>query len=235
MMNTQIITDVVVEFIKQDKLFTSVDIANEIKTRGEWVRNSEVASFLRNKVISLAQQHGLDYEMVPISVSTPTGFAHANVYFMTGDDPYSYTNTTQKAMTPDEFLKLHPGKTVPGWYPTTGKVIGIVAPPNSPGSHPITTKVEDEKSVKGLKDRFGFTEREAQTAAYMLEGKTIAEISSLMGIVPQSVYAYRHEIKLKLDARNSKAPVAILLEDLLAQDTTKSQMSKHAAVNFIQT
>jgi DNA-binding CsgD family transcriptional regulator len=233
-MNTSIIENVVSEFIQKGQLFTSIDIANEVKTRGEWIRNTEVAGFLRKNVISLARQQNLDYEMVQVSVSTSTGSAQANVYFMSGDDPHSYTNTTQTAMTPAEFLQLHPGKTVPGY------TVAIQTPSGYTPvivQAPIGTKTqdpEDEKSVKSLKDRFDLTQREAETAAFMLEGKTIAEISTLMGIVPQSVYAYRHEIKLKLDARNSKAPVAVLLENLLSLDVTKkSSQSQHAAVNFV--
>jgi DNA-binding CsgD family transcriptional regulator len=233
-MDTQIINQVLTDFMLQDKIFTSVDVANEVKRCGKWISNTDVAAYLRLTVINLSNQIQIAYKQETISVTTNKGQTTASIYLPVNANVSSYQGTDQSAMTPEEFLKLHPGKSVPGWSPSSSHVAGVVGLPGKPSMPLIVKSSQDpdsEKSVKNLKNRFGFTQREAEVASLMLEGKTIAEISATMGVVPQSVYAYRHEIKKKLDMKNSKASVAFLLEGFLSDDLAVSK-NPHAAVNF---
>ncbi len=98
----QIIQDKVTEFVNDSKGFTSVDIANAIKTEGTWIRNRAVASCLRNWTPPVG------YSVTKISVSQgskqPT---QASVYIPNTLSISDYATTSQDAMTPDEFEAMH--------------------------------------------------------------------------------------------------------------------------------
>jgi len=72
-------------------MFTSVDISNSIKQDGTWIRNAEVAAFLRQYDFS-----GTAYEHSLIAVTKANGqSARANVYYPDYADPANYTKTSQ--------------------------------------------------------------------------------------------------------------------------------------------
>lgn len=98
MTNEQIIQTQVNDFITKDEAFTSVDIANAIKRAGTWVRNREVATWLRRNF------NNPDYEITMIDVGR--GF-RANLYHPDYFDPNNYDRKNQKAMNPDDFKTLH--------------------------------------------------------------------------------------------------------------------------------
>jgi hypothetical protein len=98
---TQIIEDKVTAFVDDTKGFTSVDIANAIKTEGTWVRNRAVASWLRNWTPPVG------YSVTKISVSQGNNVAQANVYIPNTLAITDYVKTSQDAMTPAEFETLH--------------------------------------------------------------------------------------------------------------------------------
>ncbi len=100
-MTTQVIEDKVTAFVDDTKGFTSVDIANAIKTEGTWVRNREVASWLRNWTPPVG------YSVTKISVSQHGTIAQANVYIPNTLAITDYVKTSQDAMTPAEFETLH--------------------------------------------------------------------------------------------------------------------------------
>jgi hypothetical protein len=98
----QIIQDKVTEFVNDTKVFTSLDIANAIKTDGTWIRNREVASCLRNWTPPVG------YGMTKISVTvTGGGPTQASVYVPNTLSLSDYVATAQDAMTPTEFETLH--------------------------------------------------------------------------------------------------------------------------------
>ena len=100
-MTHQVIEDKVTAFVGDTKGFTSVDIANAIKTEGTWVRNREVASWLRNWTPPVG------YSVTKISVSQGSNVAQASVYIPNTLAITDYVNTQQDAMTPGEFEAMH--------------------------------------------------------------------------------------------------------------------------------
>ena len=109
MSNKQIIQAKVTEFVTSNKMFTSVDISNEIKKEGTWISNSEVAAFLKkNRPFSL-------YSMSSIPVMN--GKRKANLYYPIGADPFDYLDRDQHALTPTE-AGLVPGTISPTVIPS---------------------------------------------------------------------------------------------------------------------
>lgn len=100
----EIIRDMVEEFVKNDKPFTSVDIGNSIKrkTLNMNIRNRDVAIWLRDNVNtdSILQ----DYDTVPISVNNKQ--STATLYFPHWTDPEDYDSRDQKALGPDDLIDL---------------------------------------------------------------------------------------------------------------------------------
>jgi hypothetical protein len=134
-------------FVERDDLFTSVDIANAIK-RGnqddtpEWIRNSEVAAYLRGNALQVALQSGKNYEMTPVPVTLASGaVTSANVYHPLGTDALDYSNTAEKAITPDEFAIIEASWT---GAPATPKAIppaAVLPPtvvPKDSGTQPVS-------------------------------------------------------------------------------------------------
>lgn len=101
----QVIQTKVDEYLTQSEVFTSVDIANAIKKDGTWIRNREVARWLRENF----SEHDLfaanNYEKDMIDVG---GGYQAFLYFPDYFDPNNYNGQNQKAMNPDDFQALHP-------------------------------------------------------------------------------------------------------------------------------
>jgi hypothetical protein len=83
------------EFVGQQKMFTSVDIANAIKCDGKWVRNREVAAWLRSNV---ASSYG-NYTTTTIEVS---GGRQATLYHPLNADSSTYDSRDQRALKPNE-------------------------------------------------------------------------------------------------------------------------------------
>ena len=91
------------QWMQRGKMFTSVDIANSLKQRGDWVRNRDVADYLRAKVVNISPQYGFRYKTTIINVTLPNGSnAEATLYHPEGTNATAYTKTNQKAMSPDE-------------------------------------------------------------------------------------------------------------------------------------
>ena len=104
MNHDQTISDKVYEAVGKGEMFTSVDIANAIKTDGTWVRNSEVAHWLRNWHTF---NDGYTVTRIPVTAADTQQTVSANLYLPQGEDSANYVKVTQPAMTPDEFKALH--------------------------------------------------------------------------------------------------------------------------------
>ena len=101
-MNDTTIQAKVDEFVAATKGFTSVDIANAIKTDGEWIGNREVAAWLRRWT-----PPG-NYGITKVEVELADGStARAGIYLPDTMAVKDYTATAQEAMTPDQFEALH--------------------------------------------------------------------------------------------------------------------------------
>lgn len=93
----------VMNFVSNQKMFTSVHVANAIKTDGHWVKNSDVACWLRDNLNFIAPH----YMSTAIAVSGAAGSGRANLYHPSASDPSTFTDTNLDAMTPDEFKRIH--------------------------------------------------------------------------------------------------------------------------------
>jgi hypothetical protein len=91
--NDMIIEEKVCEFVTKNLMFTSVDIANSIK-KDIWIRNSEVASWLRDHFVAKFPV----YTMTRIPVMN--GQFLANLYYLIGANPDDYQDRNQTALSP---------------------------------------------------------------------------------------------------------------------------------------
>jgi len=121
-----LIEEVVTQFIEDEEMFTSVDIANTIKKEGIWIRNIEVRDWLRENADD-ADIFG-DYEYGPILVCN--GARHATVYYPSYRNPQEYEPTNQKALTPSEVEAIHrsrhPGTNTPTAKDSDGKAVDLL-------------------------------------------------------------------------------------------------------------
>jgi len=92
---SKVIEEKVKEFIGSNKMFTSVDIANSIKQDKVWIKNSDVASFLRANIVQLSSGQ---YNKILVDVLG--GSKKANLYYPIGTDPFDYKDLDQVALTP---------------------------------------------------------------------------------------------------------------------------------------
>ena len=86
------------DFTARHEMFTSVDISNAIKSDGIWIKNREVAEWLRTN-FSDVSLFG-DYQQTVIQVCGDK--AEAALYHPLMTDPNIYTNRDQRALTPDD-------------------------------------------------------------------------------------------------------------------------------------
>jgi hypothetical protein len=91
------------QFVNDEKGFTSVDIANSIKTAGTWIGNSKVASWLRKW--TPPSNYGIT--KVTVQVVDTGATAQAGVYLPDSMAVSDYTATATEAMTPAQFQTLH--------------------------------------------------------------------------------------------------------------------------------
>ncbi len=91
------VKDAVREFVQGRKLFTSVDVANEIKKAGIWKRNRDVARELRD-LFSSGDEVFDGYDRCNISVDSDS--KTAALYLPCGADPEDYTERNQSALGP---------------------------------------------------------------------------------------------------------------------------------------
>lgn len=109
MANLNIIKGVVQSFVKTEVSFTSVDIANEIKKMGIWIRNREVSQELKY----LFNTDMDDYQMTEIKVKRAEDEEDvtALLYHHSNKSHLDYLNTEAKPLNPSNFLKAEITKT----------------------------------------------------------------------------------------------------------------------------
>ena len=97
-------------WMKAGKMFTSVDIGNALKEKGEFIRNRDVASYLRGAYLTVAVWAGANYEKTPIDVTLDSGVTmEASLYHPAGMDPANYIDRSQKALPPRGTMTAPPG------------------------------------------------------------------------------------------------------------------------------
>lgn len=102
MSNDQIIENKVEEYVNRNEAFTSVDIANAIKIEGTWIRNREVAAWLRHNLLNIT---GNNYQRTLVDVGQGR---QASLYHPFFFDSSNYIGQNQNALNPDDFNALHP-------------------------------------------------------------------------------------------------------------------------------
>jgi len=96
----------VTEFIKEDKMFTSVDIANAVKSEGLWVRNTEVRDWLQENFSNKT----LFGTYVISQISVCNGSSMASLYHPALLNPSDYVDRDQRPLTPDEVRAIAKAK-----------------------------------------------------------------------------------------------------------------------------
>lgn len=130
------------DLTSRNEVFTSVHVANEVKKAGTWIRNRDVASYIR---MYFPYQYGGEYDST-IGVEIGNGI-RATVYHPIGTDPVDKVGVVS-AMTPDEFDKMHGDHSVADLTDTSPKYDGpfqtmAVASDDAPSN---SSKVSDAKS-----------------------------------------------------------------------------------------
>ena len=105
MTNDDVIKQKVKDFYTKQSLFTSINIANSIKKDGLWIRNRDVASWLRTNFEDVNAEMGDSYLTANIDVDNDS--RNATLYYPFFADTSSYKDRNLKAVTPDEFEKMH--------------------------------------------------------------------------------------------------------------------------------
>lgn len=117
----------VVQMMNQHISFTSLDVANSMKTAGYQIRNREAADWLRRNVTTLSFTHGITYNATLITVqSKEVGPTSAYLYHHDSVNPDDYLDRDQNP------------RPVPGGIPGP---VGPVSPsdPSAVSSRPIPT------------------------------------------------------------------------------------------------
>lgn len=100
------IQEKVQEYIKEQKMFTSVDIANAVKQEGLWVRNREVRDWIQENFTNKSIFG--DYIISQIMVCNGSSFA--SLYHPALKDPNDYLDREQQPLTPDEVKAIAKNK-----------------------------------------------------------------------------------------------------------------------------
>lgn len=119
MNDNQLIELKVKDFISKDEMFTSVDIANAIKNTGVFIRNIQVAEWLRNNFSDADLFAGYMISFIQVNGGQQT----ARLYHPNHKDPDNYATRDQVALTPDDVDKIKNNsiKTVLKAVPTVQK------------------------------------------------------------------------------------------------------------------
>lgn len=94
-----IIKSTVDTFVKANKMFTSVDITNAIKSNGTWIRNSIVANWLRNEF----DEHLYTTSTIAVNY----GNDRASLYYPLHENPANYMNTNLESIDPFKFKDIN--------------------------------------------------------------------------------------------------------------------------------
>ena len=106
-----ILRSVISGFCVGGRPFTSVEVANHLKRLGVWIRNRNVARYLRDNALSIAEEYGGDYRMTPISVDGASiggvSYQTTTCYHLASFHVGDYLQRDMKAITPEQFEAFH--------------------------------------------------------------------------------------------------------------------------------
>jgi hypothetical protein len=96
------IKDTIKKFVEDEKMFTSVDISNDIKKRGIWVRNVEVTHWLKKNFST----NKLFDTFTKSQISVCQNLNLAFLYHPIWSNPNDYKDRDQKPLTPVEVSRI---------------------------------------------------------------------------------------------------------------------------------
>jgi hypothetical protein len=164
-------------WMQRGKMFTSVDIANSLKQRGDWIRNRTVADYLRQNVVNFAPQYGCKYTKSVIDVQLPNGsYTEATLYHPEGSSPSAYTRTAQKALSPDEAKNDSPTKGV-GVVADASGVRLFATPQDADQSEDSDSCCHSHSLLEGLETA---TLKEFEPRPYQIINITIGQVGTLV-------------------------------------------------------
>lgn len=102
-----ILRSVITAFTTKEMMFTSVEIANHLKRLGVWMRNRHVAEYLRDNLVDISAEFGVDYTCRIIVVDSGGRNMNATLYLPQFKDAGDYLARDLRAITPDEFEAMH--------------------------------------------------------------------------------------------------------------------------------
>lgn len=114
----------VIEYINDEMLFTSVDIANAVKSDGLWVRNREVRDWLHENFSNKT----IFKNYITTQITVCKGSSAATLYHPDDVDADAYIETDQQPLTPDEVKAI--AKTKVGKVKLTPDIDKILQPPS---------------------------------------------------------------------------------------------------------
>ena len=148
------IRDTVKKFVDDEKMFTSVDIATDIKKRGIWVRTVEVRAWLQRNFDKDSLMG--DYNSSQIGVCNNTTLA--TLYHPIWQDPNEYQDRDQQPLTPIDVKNIQltlKNQLRPDTAPDINDVFDAAQTPDSDGSDDNKDDNDDEgytiTSVERLK------------------------------------------------------------------------------------
>jgi hypothetical protein len=102
MSNKQLVKKIVDKYVEDKKAFTSLDISNDAKTNGDWIRNSQDSHEL--KLLFRANTY-IDYKVTEIDVvrKEDGSIVTAILYLPENSCETDYTNISGSPITPDDF------------------------------------------------------------------------------------------------------------------------------------
>ena len=141
-LNTKIkLEALVVKMMSEGKSFTSLDIANIVKDDGIWVRNTEVAIWLRKNAITIGCKNSKSYNQSLIIVdSSVVGFTHTYLYHHFETSPDEYLDRDQKPKNPNNLgnskfmfskTKIEPSVTQPTKFFRTRELARVFSRKNN--------------------------------------------------------------------------------------------------------
>lgn len=128
------------EFVKAEKLFTSVDVGNALKKEGKKLRNREVASWLRGH----SNEAGLFDNYATEAIDVLGGTKRATLYRPCWQTSDNYDTRSLAALKPGDVKNIQRTKGIPSGGIPSGMPTVISAT-----SSPMATKLASSVSRKG--------------------------------------------------------------------------------------
>lgn len=100
-MISKIVRNLIKEKVKKKEMFTSLDVANEIKNSGVWISNKEVSIQLKELFASNYTRYTTS--VIKVTRTEDSQEVDATLYHNKNSDINDYSNKNGKAISPNDF------------------------------------------------------------------------------------------------------------------------------------